>query len=97
MRKFNEVCLYFHTETELEFCPKCKLKIHKGYKEKLQERIDAIPLEMKQKLLDGVWKGFSVGESAKLAGFNEDDVSLYGQILYDQIESFNYLRKEVKI
>ena len=95
MRKLNKLCESFHKmDLAGQNCPKCHyFKCGRTYEEKLKEKVDAVPQEKKQKLLDLVWSGLTLGEAAEKAGF-EKDTGVYAKILQDNIGQYHYLRKE---
>lgn len=76
------------------FC--CGLKIGKTFKEKLADKVAAIPVEMKQKFLDGL-KTMNVGDARKYADPNEEhEFIAWVNFLGNQIDTFEYLDYKVK-
>lgn len=71
-------------------CIMCRRKIGKTFKEKLKEKVDNISIETKQKFLDLLHEGKTVGEAEKETGINETIVS--GEIVMQNIitDSFSY-------
>lgn len=96
MKKRNtKHCADFHKrELGGMLCIWCNsFKCGKTYEEKLQEKIDAVPQEQKQKLLDLVWSGLALGEAARQSGF-DTEVGVYAKILADNIGVHHYLRTQ---
>ncbi len=87
----KKICKEMHKLYKLVHCPVCGLKIGKDYIEKLRDRVNAVPQEKKQKLLDGVWKGLKLGDAIKAAKIEQ---SVGFQIFADNIGDYHYLRKE---
>jgi hypothetical protein len=89
MRKLNKVCEYLHA-TDLYDCPKCKKEL-RNFKAELQAKIDAVPIELKQKFLDYLKAGKNVGE----AMFETDPLTKFENIVWynivgNQIENHSY-------
>lgn len=84
------MCERFHA-TDLYTCPKCNCEL-RNFKKELRAKVDAVPIEIKQKILDNL-KTMNVGDAIKASGFEGE--SLVGfTIVSDQIEtsSYSYLR-----
>ena len=77
-------------------CFHCHKKIGKTYKEKMVEQAAAVPLEIKQRFLDEMHKGKTIGEARKISGLgdNPEDTGMIGEIIMQNIGHFNFLRKE---
>ena len=73
-------------------CFICKEKVAPTYYEKLQAKVDAVPKEDKQKLLDAMWEGKTLGEAMELIGV---DTEVGGKIFVDCIGTHRYLKREV--
>ena len=74
-----------------ENCIICGAKIGKSYKQKLKEKVASVPQETKQKFLDLMWAGKSVGEAKYECGL---DLQVAGGILQENIDQHHYLRRE---
>lgn len=88
MRKLNKLCAYFHS-TELYDCPKCGIKL-RDFQAELRAKVDAIPREKKQELLDYLKEG-NVGYAiAKVDPKREVESLVWHTIIADQIEHHGY-------
>jgi len=90
------MCKHFHA-TDLYKCPSCGKKL-RDFQAELRAKIDAIPQEIKQKILDGLRSGMNVGDAIEASGINEiESDSLVGlTIISDNIEKVHFLRTEAK-
>ena len=63
------------------------------WKKEYDKNLKEIPKETKQKILDLLWSGKSVGEICELVNLNTLYVS---GVIVENIDSVSYLRKDVK-
>lgn len=87
-KKLNKLCAYFHN-TSLFDCPKCGVQLRDFYAE-LKAKCDAVPRELKQKLLDNL-KDKNIGDAIKATdpdGKYEDVV--WFKIIDNQIDRHTY-------
>ena len=75
----------------IETCYMCGLKIGKSYSERLKEKVALIPLQIKQKFLDIIWEGKTIGEATEACNL---DVEITGEILLQNIGVNKFLRKK---
>ena len=89
MMKLNKLCEYFHA-TDLYSCPKCGKEL-RNFKAELQAKIDLVPLELKQTILDHLKNHKNVGEAMKLTDPDEkyENIVWYN-IIGNQIENYPY-------
>ena len=73
-------------------CVFCKEKVGLSYEEKLQAKVDAVPKEDKQKLLDVIWEGKTLGEAMEVIGV---ETEIGAKILVDCIGTHKYLKREI--
>ena len=79
----------------VEYCVLCKKKIGLSFRERLDKKVKKVPQEKKQKLLDVIWEGKTVGEAIDVVDPKRKlDSMIWHQIISDNIGSINYLRKE---
>lgn len=76
---------------EIEKCFMCGATIGKSYQQKIREKTDLVPREVRQKFLDLLWQGNSIGEAREICEIGLDEA---GQIVLDNIGSHHYLRTE---
>lgn len=96
-KKLNEMCKYFHA-TDLYICPKCRCEL-RNYMQELQAKCAAVPIEIKQKYLDILKDGKTIGEA--ISGADPESkypTEVWHQIVANQIEVtkqhiFNYTAK----
>ncbi len=87
-------CLVPHAKQEgLGKCLFCNKKIGYTFKEKLKLRVASISNEEKQRVLDLAHDGKTIGEINKIMGF---DTIITGEIIVSNLDSYKYLRKEIK-
>lgn len=86
-------CLIPHERQKLEFCLFCHKKINLSYMEKLKEDTAKVPIETKQKLLDLLREGKTVGEARDAVGL---DLQIVGEIIMQNIESCHWLSNTAK-
>jgi len=85
----NKLCASFHNETKLYNCPKCGKEL-RNFQAELRAKVDAIPRETKQELIDNLLKG-NVGEAIKLTDPNSEvEFIVWTTIIADQIENHSY-------
>lgn len=89
MKKLNKLCAYFHT-TDLYTCPKCHKEL-RNYMQELRAKVDVVPLDVKQTIINGLHEGLNVGQALDLVDV-EREVGY--QIISDNIGSIGFLRKE---
>ena len=77
---------------DIEKCFICGAIIGKSIEQKIREKTDLVPKTLRQKFLDLMWKGKTLGEAKKICGF---DLDIAGQIVMDNIGNYKYLRKDV--
>lgn len=77
-------------------CLFCHEKVGRTFREKLDDEVDAIPLEIKQRILDALHNGKNVGEATELSGLPDTErrTLLVGEIIVRNIGSVQYLKKE---
>jgi hypothetical protein len=93
-KKLNKLCAYFHS-TDLYSCPKCGIQL-RDFKAELRAKVDAIPKERKQELLDHLKDG-NVGYAiSKVDPNREVDSLIWYTIIGDQIESYDYFNFKAK-
>lgn len=80
---------------DVEHCFICNEKIGKSFKQKLKEKVALVPLEQKQKLIDLLHNGKTVGEAMRESGITDHLVS--GEIIMQNIGEIHYLKKEVSL
>lgn len=79
----------------IEHCLLCKKKIGLSFRERLDIKVKAIPQEKRQKLLDAIWGGKTVGEAIDVVDPKRKlDSMIWHQIISDNISSYYFLRKE---
>jgi hypothetical protein len=71
-------------------CFMCGAIIGKSFEERTQEKVDAVPQETKQAVLDLMWKGHSIGEVKEILKI--DDTMVVCGIINQNIGSHKYLR-----
>lgn len=76
---------------DIENCIICGLKIGKSYKQKLQEKVALIPIETKQRFIDIIHSGKTIGEAEREVGIGSPEG---GEILLQNIGSHKFLRTE---
>ena len=90
MRK-NKKCIFEAEHEEMgkniEYCISCKAKIGKSYNEKMDDIIKKIPIETKQKFMNGIKEGITVGEARLKVGLSTEIAT---HILYRQIKTTKY-------
>jgi len=91
----NKPCLIEdrHGQNLCGYCVLCKKKVGPTYKERLAAQVDAIPIETKQKLIDCLHSGKTIGEAMQATGIEETVVA--GEIIMRSIGTFSYLKREV--
>lgn len=90
MKRLNKLCAYFHS-TNLYDCPKCKVKLRDFHAE-LRAKVDAVPVERKQALIDAFKDGHTVGEAIAIVDpNNEIEFIVWSNIIRDQIEKNEYM------
>lgn len=90
MRKID--CNIYHDrQSELEKCMWCGRKLGLSFKEKLDMQIAEISLETKQKILDLMHEGKTLGEVCKITGL---ETIIVGNIIVKNINDVKFLRKE---
>lgn len=86
-------CLFFDRHEimgeNVEKCFSCGLVIGKSYQQKIREKTDLVPKEIKQKFLDLIWQGKTLGEAKDVCEIGLDEA---GQIVLDNIAEYKYLR-----
>lgn len=85
-KKLRKLCVYFHA-TNLYTCPNCGCEL-RNFQKELRAKVDAVPIEIKQKILDGL-KTMNVGDSIKASGF-DGEFLVASTIIADQIETSTY-------
>lgn len=90
----KKLCKLFH-ETNLYDCPSCGKQL-RNFQAELRAKIDAVPLEIKQRIIDGLHNGLNVGQAIEASGLKEiESDSLVGYtIVSDNINSYEFLRKQ---
>jgi hypothetical protein len=83
-----------HFGRSFSHCPSCKKRIGKSYEERLDEKIAATPLEVKQRFMDLMKEGKKLGVAASEAGL--DDILVASQIFVRQIKNVQYLEYTVE-
>ena len=78
---------------EVERCFLCNEKIGKSFKQKLQERTALVPKEKKQRFIDLLVAGKTIGEAKREAGI--EDLLVAGEIIMQQIGEYHYLKEKV--
>jgi len=74
----------------VEHCVFCKKKIGLSYKERVQKRVDLVPYLVKQKILDLLHSGKTVGEALDESGIKDRDAGY--EIINQNIDSVHFLR-----
>ncbi len=67
--------------------------MEENYKERCERKAKAVPLEIKQKLLDLLREGKTVGEAGELCGLEFEE---YSQIVYENISEVNFLNSKAE-
>jgi DNA-directed RNA polymerase subunit N (RpoN/RPB10) len=75
----------------VEKCFMCGATIGKSYEQKIREKTNLVPIETRQKFLDLLWQGNSIGEAREICEIGLDEA---GQIVLDNIGNHHYLRTE---
>ena len=87
-------CLIADRHAELgetsEKCFCCGLIIGESYEVRLRKKVDAVPRETKQKFLDAMWAGKTIGEASEIAGFETTELAC--GVLNENIAEHKYLR-----
>lgn len=84
-------CLIPHERQKLERCLWCNKKINLSFKEKLEKQVDEISIETKQKVLDILHEGKTIGEACKATGL---ETVVVGEIIMRNIKEYRYLSRE---
>jgi hypothetical protein len=84
-------CLISHDRQKSEHCLFCNKKINPSYMEKLRAMVADVPKETKQKLLDLLHEGKTIGEATREC---ELDLQVSGEIIMQNIGKYEFLRKE---
>lgn len=93
MKKYRyKICEELHKHKSLVNCPKCHAKIGLSYTEELQQKVDAVSKEDKQKILDVIWDGKTVGEAIDVIGI-EHEIGF--KIVADCIGDVKFLKRSV--
>ena len=93
-KKLHRLCVEFHA-TQLYHCPHCGIQL-RSFENELREKIDAIPREIKQKLMDELRNG-NVGYAISQVDPNKEiDSLVWFTIISDQIGSVSYFDPIVK-
>ena len=77
----------------MERCLLCNKKIGKSIKQKLEEKTALISNKIKQKLIDLLHEGKTIGEAREEVGIKDLDVAC--EIINQNIGVYNFLRKEI--
>ena len=72
-------------------CPLCEVKLNPSWKEQMQELCRTTPKKVKQKLLDLMHDGKSLGEASKECKI---ETGCACEILFENINHLEYLSKE---
>lgn len=95
----NKKCLIEDRHKEqaknVEHCVLCKKKIGLSFSERLDIKVKRVSQEKKQRLLDAIWEGKTVGEAIDVVDPKRKlDSMIWHQIISDNIGSVLYLKKE---
>lgn len=74
-------------------CLFCKKKINLSFTEKLQQKVDAVPQEKKQQLLDLLHEGKTIGQARDSVGL---ELIVAGEIITQNIVATHFLGREAK-
>lgn len=92
-KKLNKICEELHKYPNLVRCPKCLLKIGKDWHEKLVEKVDGIPKNVHQKVLDLLKEGRTIGDVCIATGFQTEVVC---EIIDRNIGTVHFLNQLAK-
>lgn len=84
-------CLIPHERQHFEHCLFCHKKINLSFDEKLKEQVAAVPIEVKQKLLDLLNEGKTVGEARNAVNL---ELIVVGEIIMQNMTEYHFLRTE---
>lgn len=84
-------CLIPHEEQNFERCLFCNVKINLSFQEKLDKAVAEVPQETKQKILDLLHEGKSIGYVKEAVNLS---TLIVGEIVVNNITAVNFLRKE---
>ena len=84
----------------ISHCYFCKEKVGLTVQETVAEGVALVPLDVKQKLMDGIKEGKTLGDAMRFAGVQGykgmNDLMIAGEIVMRQIVSKSFLDYEVK-
>lgn len=86
-------CIIPHERQTLEHCLFCRKKINLSFKEKLEKQVDEMSLEVKQKVLDLLHAGKTIGQTCEETKL---ETVVVGEIIMRNIGAIDYLRKEAR-
>jgi hypothetical protein len=92
MRKRFKECLVAHELQAGEHCFFCGKKINPSFQERIKEACSKVPQEIKQKFLDLIHNGKTIGEAREQAGLSDQDLLVACEILNENIATIKYLK-----
>jgi hypothetical protein len=92
MRKRFKECLVAHELQTGEHCFFCGKKINLSFQEKIKEACDKVPHEIKQKFLDLIHDGKTIGEARQQAGLGDQDLLVSCEFLNENIGTISFLK-----